>query len=176
MLRNTCVLFSAIFLSVHFSHAQDDLKSLADFALESDDVFFDHVVVQTEASRILKKPLKNGEVSNSDLKPRKVGLVTVYIFEEKFTSAKGRLIYSYEKDGDPNYLFKRIAGPMVQNFEDAFSEGEIDLITPIEYLSDAQSKEKYQALGKKLSVSAPFTGAVKGEGDPSGGEYQFIYK
>ncbi len=172
-------VFVAMALSAFglFATAQndDELKSLEDFALDDDELFFGHVVVQSDITRTLKKPLKNGEVTAEDLKPLKIGLVTTYLFEEKFNSGRALMLYTYEKDGTSNYFFGKIAGPAIKGLLDAFDGSEVELLLPEDFLKTGEDKQRYAELGKKLSFSEPFSSAVKGKGDPSGGEFEFIY-
>ncbi len=157
-------------------NSDEETKTLEDFSRIDKEAFFDHVVVQSDLEKALRKELKNGEVSIDDIRPKRIGLVSTYLYEEKFTKSQAMVLYIYEQDGGPNYFYDRIAGPAIDGLVKAFADSEVELLLPEDYLKTAEDRERYEKLGKKLSFSDPFSSAVKAKGgDPAGGRFQFIY-
>ena len=156
--------------------AQDDVKTIKDFVNESDEVFFGQVAVFTNLSRSLKKEIKDGLVTAENIKPKKIGLVTTYLFEEKFASRKAHFLYVHSDEGIKNYFFHKMAEPLVAGVKAAFEGSEMELLSPSDFLKVPSDQDKYEKLAKKLRTSDPFSQIIRDfQMDPSGGEFEFIY-
>ena len=108
--------------------------------------------------------------------PKKIGVVSVYIFEEKFSSNKGLQIYTLNPDGSDCYFYKKIADPAIKGLKKSFQGSEIELLLPDEYIEGLTGTDRYNMLAKKLTFSDPFSSAVKGvDGKPAGEDFKFIY-
>ena len=175
MLRSLFYLF-LLCCGSFYVRGQDELKSLKDFVLDDDELFFDHVVVQSDLAKNLKKEIKDGLVSPSDLIPKKIGVVSVYIYEEKFSSNRALQIYTLNPDGADCYFYNKIAGPAIAGLKKSFEDSDMELLLPEEYIEDLVGTDRYNVLAKRLSFSDPFSSAVKGaEASPSGKDFKFIY-
>lgn len=158
------------------SMAQDDIKSLKEFTEDPDEIFFGHVEVFNDLSKTLKKGIRDGVITADNLKPKRIGLITTYMFEEKFTFRKSHLLYLYSKEGEQNYFFNRMATPLVEGIKQAFAGSDIELVTPSEFIDTPYEKDAYEKLSKKLRTMDPFVQTVKEmKLEPSAGEFEFIY-
>lgn len=169
-------LFS-IFLFISGSiWAQEDMETVKDFVNKPDEVFFGHVDVYSDLSKSLKKEIKDGLVTKDNLKPRKIGIVTTYFFEEKFTFRKAHFLYVHSKEGNKNYFFDKMAEPLVAGVKAAFEGSEIELLSPSDFLEAPYEQDEYEKLAKKLRTADPFAQTIRDfKMDASGGEYEFIY-
>lgn len=173
-LRTSILLVALVLCNICL--AQDEIKTLKEFTAEPDEVFFGHVEVFSELSKTLKKEIRDGLVTAENLKPKKVGLITTYLFEEKFTFRKAHILYLYSKEGETNYFFNKMAIPLVEGLKEAFNGSGIELYTPSEFIESSADQESYEKLAKKLRTGDPFAQTARDmKLDPSGGEFEFIY-
>lgn len=156
--------------------AISQVDGLLTFSKADDAVFFANKTVQSDLANTLSREIRAEILNHEDLKPQKIGLVTTYLFEERFNSRKAHLTYLYSKDGEKNYFFNRIADPVVQGLLQAFQGTHINLLTPAEFATSEKVKESYEALGENLVLSEAFSETVN-EMDlqPSGEDFSFIY-
>lgn len=169
-------LFAFLLALTTFLNAQDDIKTVEDFVKESDEVFFGHVEVYSNLSKSLKKEIRDGLVTQDNLKPKKIGLVTTYIFEEKFTFRKAHFLYIHSNEGNKNYFFDKMAAPLVAGVKATFQDSEIELLSPADFLEAPYEQDEYEKFAKKLKTADPFTQTLREyKMDASGGEFEFIY-
>lgn len=176
-MMNYRVTIFAILLALSTSlYAQDDMKTIKDFVQESDEAFFGHVEVFSELSKTLKKDIRDGLVTKENLKPKKIGIVTAYLFEEKFTNNKALFPYVYSDGNQDDYFFSKMGNPLVEGVKDAFEGSEIELLSPSQFLETPAEQEAYEKLAKKLRTGDPFVQTMKeNKLNASGGEFEFIY-
>lgn len=156
--------------------AQDDIETIQDYVKKSDEVFFGHVDVYSDLSKTLKKEIRDGLVTEENLKPKKIGLITTYLFEEKFTFRKAHFLYVHSNEGEKNYFFNKMATPLVEGVKAAFEGSEIELLSPSDFLEAPHEQDEYQQLAKKLRTADPFSKTIRDyKMDASGGEFEFIY-
>ncbi len=171
------VIISAFFLALAFSLlAQEEMKTIKDFVQTSDEIFFGQVEVFSDLSKSLKKEIKDGLVTRENLKPKKIGLITTYLFEEKFTFRKAHFLYIHSNEGEKNYFFQKMAEPLVEGVKAAFEGTEIELLSPSQFLEAPHHKDAYEKLAKKLKTMDPFVQTINDyKMNASGGEFEFIY-
>jgi len=176
MLKNRVTFFSVCLILAISAFGQDDIETIQDFVQKSDDVFFSHVNAYSDLSKSLKKEIRDGLVTKDNLKLKKVGIVTTYLFEEKFNNNKALFQYVYSNGDDENYFFSKMASPLVEGVKLAFEESEIELLSPTQFLDSPDKQEAYQKLAKKLRTSDPFVQMIKDKKlEASGNEFEFIY-
>lgn len=176
MMKNRVTIFAFLLALSTCLYAQDDIKTIKDFVKEPDEVFFGHVEVFTELSKTLKKEIRDGFVTQENLKPKKIGIVTTYLFEEKFTFRKAHFLYVHSNQGDKNYFFNKMAEPLVAGVKAAFEGSEVELLSPTDFLEAPYEQDEYEKLAKKLRTSDPFSQTIRDfKMDASGGEFEFIY-
>ncbi len=176
MMKNRVTIFAFLMVLACTLSAQDDIKTIKDFVQEPDEVFFGHVEVFTELSKTLKKEIRDGLVTTENLKPKKIGIVTTYLFEEKFTFRKAHFLYVHSNEGDKNYFFNKMAEPLVAGVKAAFEGSEVELLSPTDFLEAPYERDEYEKLAKKLRTSDPFAQTIRDFNmDASGGEFEFIY-
>lgn len=156
---------------------ENEVQTILDFSNQSDEVLLGRVMVESDIAKELKKEIKAGVITKEDLKPTKIGLITTYLFEEKYTSRKSHIVYVYEGEGESAYFFNKIAKPAINGLKQAFDNSDIELLLPQQFLDSDEKKESYGDLAKKLDgIQDPFIGIVKDmKMNPSGEGFEFIY-
>ncbi len=160
-----------------FAPSPEGVKTLADFSKEEDEVFLDHIIVQSELERSYKKAIEVGMVEAEDLKPKRIGLVSAYLFEERFNFRKSHILYLYSKRGELDYFYHRIADPAIEGLKKAFAESEVELLMPDEFLKSPSDERRYSLLAEEIQkLQVPFNSAVKKNGlQPAANDFEFVY-
>lgn len=136
-------------------------KTFVEFIGESDKIFFDGVYANSNLAKDLKAPIRQKTVTAENLKPKKVGLISMYVFEENFQRRKAHLTYIYSKEGELNYFINNISKNALQGLTTAFSGSEYDLVTPDAFLNSADKKAAFDATMEEIEgLSDPFLQAV----------------
>ncbi|MEM9329223.1 MAG: hypothetical protein AAGA85_26410 [Bacteroidota bacterium] len=160
-----------------FAPSPEGVKTLADFAKDEDDIFLDHIIVQSELERSFGKAIADGAVSADDLRPKKVGLISTYLFEERFNFRKSHILYIYSKQGELDYFYHQIADPAVGGLKKAFADSNVELLMPEDYLKSQGDRRRYTELANEIQkLQVPFNATVKKNGlKPAANDFEFIY-
>ena len=160
-----------------FAPSPESVKTLADFAKDDDDIFLDHIIVQSELEHSFGKAIEDGAVKADDLRPKRVGLISTYLFEERFNFRKSHILYIYSKRGQVDYFYHKIADPAIEGLRKSFAESDIELVMPDEYLKSQGDRRRYTELANEIQkIQVPFNSTVrKNDLKPAANSFEFIY-
>ena len=167
LLSLICVLF---FSSTLFAQ-----KSFVEFIGEGDKIFFDGVYANSNLDKDLKAEIKQKTVTKENLKPKRIGLISMYVFEENFQRRKAHLTYIYSKEGELNYFVNNISSSALQGLTTAFQGSEYELVMPEDFLNTNDKQAAFDATLEELNgLSDPFLQAVTGYDLQPNGEGQLF--
>ena len=179
-MKISLVKFSSIIIAIlcyTSCYAQSAFKTLADFTKEKDEIFLRNVFVDSDIKKVLKREIKEGLVTPENLTPLKIGLITTYLYEEKYIFPKSHILYLHSNtDGGSPYFVEKITLPSIKGLKDALIDNGFQLLEPSEFLSSAEIKD-YKDLAEKTNrVNDLFVRTVKeAKLSPAPSGYEFIY-
>lgn len=153
-------------------------KSFVEFIGESDRIFFDGVFANSTFDKDFKSEIKQKTITKQNLKPKRVGLISMYVFEENFQRRKAHLTYIYSKEGELNYFVNNVSKNALQGLTTAFEGSGYDLVLPDEFLKSNEAKQAFEATLEEMneSLSDPFLQTVEGyELNPNADGQLFVH-
>lgn len=176
MIKQPVTLILLLLVCKYSVSGQNDVKTIQDYVNETDEVFFGEVQLFSNLSKTLKKEIREGSVTAQNLKPKRIGLITTYMFDEKFTSRQSHFIYVHSENEEVNYFFNQMGEPLVEGVKSAFQNADFELVTPSAFITNTEEQEEYEKLAKQLKTADPFAQTIRDYGmNASGGEFEFIY-
>ena len=175
MINSQKILLAFIFFIVsYFSYAQ---KTFVEFIGESDKVFFDGVFANSELKKNLKNEIKSGSVTEQNLKPKKIGLLTVYLFEENYRKRKAHLTFIYSREGELNYFFNRVSERALEGLNKGFGSSGYELVSGNELIDTEEKKLAFEEAQSNINgLSDPFLQTLETyEMTPSSASSPFVY-
>ncbi len=153
-------LLSLLFtLVISFSSVAQ--KSFVEFIGESDRIFFDGVFANSSFAKDFKSEIKQKSLTKENLTPKRIGLISMYVFEENFQRRKAHLTYIYSKEGELNYFVNNISKNALQGLKTAFDGSAYELVLPEEFLKGNGAQEALDATLEEInSLSDPFTQTI----------------
>lgn len=154
-------LFSFLFLVALNWYAVAQ-KNFVEFIGESDRIFFDGVFANCTIAKDFKSEIKQKTITKDNLAPKKIGLISMYVFEENFQRRKAHLTYIYSNEGALNYFINNISDNVAQGLNAAFAGSGYELVLPEEFLKPTGAKEAFDAVTEEINtLSDPFLQAVE---------------
>lgn len=151
-----------LFLTFILSFSSVAQKTFVEFIGESDRIFFDGVFANSNFAKDFKSEIKQKTITKNDLKPKRIGLVSMYLFEENFQRRKAHLTYIYSKEGELNYFVNNISNNALQGLTAAFEGSGYELVLPEEFLKGNDAQAAFDAAVEEVnSLSDPFLQAVE---------------
>ena len=152
-------------------------QTIVEFIGESDKIFFDGVFANSDLKKKLKPKIKDGSITESSLKPKKIGLVSLYLYEENFRKRKAHLTFIYSSEGRTNYFFNQLSGPALNGIKAGFEKSDYELISGDElYNSEAKKEALTKAQEAINSLDDPFLQTLSGyEMSPTSAASPFVY-
>ncbi|MDW3192285.1 MAG: hypothetical protein R8G66_07970 [Cytophagales bacterium] len=137
-------------------------KTFVEFIGESDRIFFDGVFANSTFAKDHKAEIKQKAITKANLAPKRIGLISMYVFEENFQRRKAHLTYIYSKEGELNYFINNISSNALQGLTAAFEGSGYELVLPEEFLKGANAKAALDATLEEVSTfSDPFIQAIQ---------------
>lgn len=152
-------------------------KTFVEFVGESDKIFFDGVFASCEIGDKFKKEIKSGTINENNLVPKKIGLVTLYVFEENYRKRKAHLTYIYSLEGEVNYFYNKISKQAAEGLKQGFAGSGYELVMPQDFLSSESKKKAFSVAMENINdLSDPFLETVKAYNlSPAADPHQFVY-
>lgn len=150
------------FLMLVISFSSIAQKSFVEFIGESDRIFFDGVFANSNFAKDYKAEIKQKAITQDNLTPKRIGLISMYLFEENFQRRKAHLTYIYSKEGELNYFVNKISSNALQGLTTAFEGSGYELVLPDEFLKGNNAQAAFDATIEEVNtLSDPFLQAVE---------------
>lgn len=152
-------------------------QTIVEFIGESDKIFFDGVFANSDLKKKLKSKIKDGSVTEATLTPKKIGLISLYLYEENFRKRKAHLTFIYSSEGRTNYFYNQLVGPATNGIKAGFEGSGFQLVTGDElFNSDAKKAALAKAQEAINSLDDPFLQTLSGyEMSPTSDTEPFVY-
>ena len=165
----------ALFFSLYFdSYGQ---QTIVEFIDESDKIFFDGVFASSDLKKKFKPKIKDGSITEASLTPKKIGLVSLYLYEENFRKRKAHLTFIYSSEGSANYFYNQLARPALNGLKAGFAKSGYELLIGDD-LFDTDSKKAALSRAQESinSLDDPFLQTLLGyEMTPTSATDPFVY-
>ncbi len=164
----------AFFIAFTNSYAQ---QTIVEFIGESDKIFFDGVFANSDLKKKLRDDIKSGSITQANLTPKRIGLLTMYLFEENFRKRKAHLTFIYSVEGQSNYFYKQLAKPAIEGLQAGFAKSGYELVLPAQlFNTDAKKAALASAQEAINGLDDPFLQTLEAyEMTPTSVEEPFVY-
>ncbi len=152
-------------------------QTIVEFIGESDKIFFDGVFANSDLKKKLRDDIKQNKITKENFLPKKVGLLTMYLYEENFRKRKAHLTFIYSVEGKANYFYNQLKGPALQGIQSAFSQSGYELVLPEELLKAPAKRAALEAAQAAINdLDDPFLQTLESyEMTPTAEGIPFIY-
>ena len=152
-------------------------NSIEEFVGSTNKIFYENLIVKSIIKEQFKAAAKNKEITIDLLMPKKIGLLTLYTFEENYRRRKSHLTYIYSPKGQLNYIIENISKNALKGVQKAFDGSGIELITSEKYLDNEVKKSAYNDAMKNINgLSDPFLKTLQDyDLKPTGSDFEFVY-